>query len=120
MDTKLDLSILREDFDTESIYSILELTLESIAKNINLINTGLETKDQKKIFRGCHTLKSLGFLGDNIFVVKKSTILTHIVRDKEFNDINLKLFSKIFMEFIKESDELKLEIVDIIQKKNIK
>lgn len=120
MNKNLDLSMLKEDFDTESIYSILELTLESIGKNIDIINTGLKNKNQKEIFRGCHTLKSLGFLGENIFVVKKSTILTHIVRDKEFNKINLVLFSKIFIEFIKESEELKIEIKDILKKKNIK
>ena len=81
MNHKVDLNILKADFDNETIYSILELTLESITQNINLIKDGLKNKNQREIFRGCHTLKSLGFLGEDIFVVKKSAILTCIVRD---------------------------------------
>ena len=119
MDKKLDLTSLKEDFDNDSIYCILELTVESITKNINLINNGLKNKNQKEVFRGCHTLKSLGFLGTDIFVVKKSTILTHIVRDKDFDKINLVLFSKIFSEFIVESAKLETEIKDILDNKNI-
>ena len=114
---KIDLNILKNDFDDDVVNSILELTLESVENNIKLINKGLKSKNQKEIFRGCHTLKSLGFLGADIFVVKKSTILTHIVRDREFIDINLELFNKILSEFIEEAEELKVEIIDIISKK---
>lgn len=114
--TKINIEELKKDFDEETINTILELTIESIVNNISLIQQGLIDKNANEIFRGCHTLKSLSFLGEEIFIVKKSAILTHMVRDKDYSKINLRLFTKLFTEFINDSEILKKEIVNIITK----
>lgn len=116
MTKTINLEELKKDFDEETVNTILQLTLESIEKNILLIQKGLEEQNAKEIFRGCHTLKSLGFLGDEIFIVKKSAILTHMVRDQDYSKINIVLFNKLFNRFINESEELKEEINNIINK----
>jgi hypothetical protein len=111
---KIDLDALKKDFDDETLVTILELTIESIENNILLIKKGLEDKNAKEIFRGCHSLKSLGFLGDEIFIVKKSAILTHMVRGKDYSKINLRMFNKLFTDFIQDSGVLKQKINYII------
>ena len=92
-------------FDKDAIKELLLLAIESIHNNIKLIQDNLISKNNKEIFRGCHSLKNLSLLGDNM-VVTISTQMTLLVRNAEYNNIDIIAFNILFKSLKEHSNKL--------------
>lgn len=101
----INIKNLQETFDDDTITTLIEMAKGSMNENINLIKTSLKNKDIKQIYCGCHTLKSLGFLGVYT-IVTQADILSDLTRDLySFNKLNLEEFLEHF-KILEEQCEL--------------
>ena len=98
----INIKSLSEIFDIETIYSLITLGRETIHDNIKLIQNGLEQKNVEKMYRGSHTLKSLGFLGMDT-IMKYANTLTEMSRNKNYEEVHID-------EYCKQFDELRYQI----------
>ena len=87
---------LLETFDKNTIDELIDLAYESINTNIKLIEEGLDEKNMGKIFRGCHSLKGLEFMGLKE-IIKISKKLVKLSRNISYENLNIKKFEKNYI-----------------------
>ena len=96
MEDKKLFQSLYEYFDNDTIKELLLLAIESINNNMKLVEESLVNKNSKELYRGCHNLKNISLLGKDNIIVKFGTDMSKLIKNKNYNEINIKLFNKSF------------------------
>ena len=91
----INLSVLTDSFDEETCNMLLIMGMDTIEKNLILINNGIEIKKQEKIFRGAHSIKGLASIGMTT-IVEHAEEICQETRNKNYEDIDIKKIKNLY------------------------